>query len=96
MGWRDVRRLTDDATNRGVLMTEREKTSRDDQGSAGRSSTVGEGALGDERDTPDDKGRAIEHGAEQYYRNNAPEDGPLDPGEQPEAPGKVPRGRSAT
>jgi hypothetical protein len=78
------------------MMTERENKSRDDQGSAGRSSTVGEGALGDERDTPDDKGRAIEHGAEQYYRNNAPDDGPLDPGEQPEAPGKVPRGRSAT
>ena len=72
------------------------KEERDEQGSAGQSGLIGERELRDERDTPDDKGRAIEHGAEQYYRANAPDDGPLDPGEQPEAPGTVPRGRSAT
>lgn len=68
----------------------------DDQGSAGQSGQLDADKLRDERDTPDNKGRAIEHGAEQYYRNNAPDDGPLDPGDKPEAPGKVPRGRSAT
>ena len=68
----------------------------DEQGSAGQSGRIDPHELGDERDTPDDKERAIEHGAEQYYRENAPDDGPLDPGERPEAPGKVQRGRSAT
>lgn len=77
-------------------MFDRETDSRDEQGSAGQSGAISERALRDERDTPDDKGRAIEHGAEQYYRDNAPDDGPLEQGEEPEAPGKVPRGRSAT
>jgi hypothetical protein len=83
-------------------MTERatdpqdERRLNDDQGSAGRSGEIGEDALRHERDTPDNKERTIEHGAEQYYRRYAPDDGPLDPGDEPEAPGKVPRGRSAT
>ena len=67
-----------------------------DQESVGQSGQLGAHELQDEHDTPDDKERAIEHGAEQYYRENAPDDGPLNPGDKPESPGKVQPGRSAT
>lgn len=73
-----------------------EGEARREQGSAGRSGNLSAADLKDERETPDDKGRAIEHGAEQYYRDNAPDDGPLQPGDKPEEPGKVRPGRSAT
>ena len=84
------------ATNQGSGDTARAGGVRQDQGSAGRSGNLGAADLQDERETPDDKERAIEHGAEQYYRDNAPDDGPLQPGDKPEEPGKVQPGRSAT
>lgn len=83
-------------TGQGSGNTARAGAARQEQGSAGRSGDLGAPDLQDERATPDSKERAIEHGAEQYYRDNAPDDGPLQPGDKPEEPGKVQPGRSAT
>ena len=68
----------------------------DQQGSTGQSGKLNDTDLRDERTTPDDKGRAIEHGAEQYYRQDAPDAGTLEPGAEPQSPGKPQPGRSAT
>ncbi len=46
--------------------------------------------------TPDAHERDIEHGAEQYYRQEDPQAGTLKEGATPKAPGKVRRGHNAT
>ncbi|HEY8597942.1 MAG TPA: hypothetical protein VIL85_05895 [Thermomicrobiales bacterium] len=68
----------------------------EEQGSAGQSGRLSDDKLRDEQKTVDEKERAIEHGAEQYYRQDAPEAGTLEPGAEPQAPGKPQSGRSAT
>jgi len=68
----------------------------DQQGSAGQSGRLSNHKLDDERKTLDEKERAIEHGAEQYYYQDAPEAGTLEPGAMPQSPGKPQPGRSAT
>lgn len=85
--------MTDTANQRTTNSAERE-TER--QGSAGQSGRLSDAELRDEQKTPDDKGRAIEHGAEQYYRQDAPDAGTLEPGAEPQSPGKPQPGRSAT
>ena len=76
--------------------TESAERAKEEQGSAGQSGRLSDDKLRDEQKTPDDKGRAMEHGAEQYYRQDAPEAGTLEPGAQPQSPGKPQPGRSAT
>ena len=83
-----------DTTNQRTTTSAAQETER--QGSAGQSGKLSDAELRDEQKTPDDKGRAIEHGAEQYYRQDAPDAGTLDPGAEPQSPGKPQPGRSAT
>lgn len=82
-----------DTTNPRTTSAEQEI---DQQGSAGQSGKLSDTELRDEHKTPDDKGRAIEHGAEQYYRQEAPDAGPLETGAVPQSPGKPQPGGSAT
>lgn len=85
--------MADTTDQRATESSERET---DQQGSAGQSGRLDDDERRDEQKTPDAKGRAIEHGAEQYYRQDAPEAGTLEPGAAPQPPGKPQPGRSAT
>lgn len=85
--------MAETTNQRTTTSAERET---EQQGSAGQSGKLSDAELHDEQKTPDSKGREIEHGAEQYYRQNAPDAGTLEPGAEPQPPGKPQTGRSAT
>lgn len=76
--------------------TEDQAQERDRQGSAGQSGRLDDDELRHEQKTPDGKGRTIEHGAEEYYRQHEPEAEILELGAEPQSPGKSQQGRSAT